>query len=522
MSILPTSTKPTRPQLIFAALFILALLPRLAIVASPIETQLQKTLPDDAYYYFLTAQNILDGNPPSVDGINASNGWHPLWMLVNLVVFSLDTNNPDTPIRVLLVVAVLLDSLVAAFLFWIIRHHLSESASIIAGLIYALNSMPLLHAVNGLETSLSSLTILLAWWSALYLLEQVSLKRAVTLGIAFGLCFLARTDTAVILVCLGVYLAWKLFPRLAPLGAATLVALIVVSPWFIWNQATFGNPIVQVSSLATPWSLQAHFEYHHPDLPIWRLSLETFTAAGVWVRGDYFAAPPFVWIVLWLMAAVGLYQQFRKQPSHLLYLAMMLILGGAILVFIHALLRWFPRTWYFVVMAQSLSIGLACFWANLNSKAGRLATITGLLSLTILGGLLMWGKGYYEWQTSLQYSAALWLRDNSPPDTRLGAMNSGILGYYSERSTINLDGVVNPAAFEAMQENSMIDYMREEQIDLLIDTDYAINEQYTPFMGADFPQALHEVRILGEAYPRMGYVRAYEILPTDTPNPQGE
>ena len=37
---------------------------------------------DDAYYYFKVAQNISEGHGSTFDGINLTNGYHPLWMLV--------------------------------------------------------------------------------------------------------------------------------------------------------------------------------------------------------------------------------------------------------------------------------------------------------------------------------------------------------------------------------------------------------------------------------------------------------
>ncbi len=77
-----------RPLLIACLIFACAALPRLLIVAQPIPTQLDKTLPDDAYYYFLTARNAAEGRGASVDGINPSNGWHPLWMLANVPIFA--------------------------------------------------------------------------------------------------------------------------------------------------------------------------------------------------------------------------------------------------------------------------------------------------------------------------------------------------------------------------------------------------------------------------------------------------
>ena len=39
---------------------------------------------DDAYYYFKVAQNISEGHGSTFDGINRTNGYHPLWMAVHV------------------------------------------------------------------------------------------------------------------------------------------------------------------------------------------------------------------------------------------------------------------------------------------------------------------------------------------------------------------------------------------------------------------------------------------------------
>ena len=59
---------------------------------------------DDAYYYFKVAQNITEGRGISFDGINLTNGYHPLWLLVCIPVFYLARFDLILPLRVLLMV----------------------------------------------------------------------------------------------------------------------------------------------------------------------------------------------------------------------------------------------------------------------------------------------------------------------------------------------------------------------------------------------------------------------------------
>jgi hypothetical protein len=44
---------------------------------------------DDAFYYFGIARNVAHGHGSTFDGINLTNGYHPLWMLLAVPVFGL-------------------------------------------------------------------------------------------------------------------------------------------------------------------------------------------------------------------------------------------------------------------------------------------------------------------------------------------------------------------------------------------------------------------------------------------------
>ena len=254
-----------RPLLVAFLIFLVAALPRLAIVTQPMPVQLDKTLPDDAYYYFLTARNIAADRGPSVDGMNPSNGWHPLWMLINTAVFSGSYSDPDTPVRVALALGAVCDSFVAVCIYSALRRLQNESAAVIGALAYAVNVMPIFQSVNGLETGLAALMLALAWLSTLRLIRSPHAKIALLWGALFGLGFLARTDSALVLACLGIYTAWRLRRSFPLILIGGLAALIVVAPWLLWNQANFGSALDQVSSSAVPWTAHARLAAEQQD-----------------------------------------------------------------------------------------------------------------------------------------------------------------------------------------------------------------------------------------------------------------
>ena len=71
-----------------------------------------------------------------------------------------------------------------------------------------------------------------------------------------------------------------------------------------------------------------------------------------------------------------------------------------------------------------------------------------------------------------RYNAALWIAENSPPDTIFAAWNTGQLGFFSNRTFINLDGVINNVDYyERVLRGSipLTDYLSENKVDYIVD-----------------------------------------------------
>src|SRR5690349_15741295 len=71
---------------------------------------------DDAYYYFKVAQNISEGHGSTFDGINKTNGYHPLWMLICVPIFALARFDLILPLRMLFVISGALSAVTAILL----------------------------------------------------------------------------------------------------------------------------------------------------------------------------------------------------------------------------------------------------------------------------------------------------------------------------------------------------------------------------------------------------------------------
>ncbi len=130
---------------------------------------------DDAYYYFKVAQNITQGLGSTFDGINLTNGYHPLWMLICIPIFALARFDLILPLRILLMVMAIFNAATAVLIYRLVKNNLSHPVAIVTASFWAFNFH--IHAIVyelGLETPLAAFAIVLF----LYKLSQFEKRLA--------------------------------------------------------------------------------------------------------------------------------------------------------------------------------------------------------------------------------------------------------------------------------------------------------------------------------------------------------
>jgi len=117
---------------------------------------------DDAYYYFKVAQNITQGLGSTFDGINASNGYHPLWMIICIPIFALARFDLILPLRVLLMVIACFHAATSVLIFRLVKSNLSQAVGYLAAAFWAFDLY--IHGTvyeTGLETPLAAFAVVL-------------------------------------------------------------------------------------------------------------------------------------------------------------------------------------------------------------------------------------------------------------------------------------------------------------------------------------------------------------------------
>ena len=111
-----------------------------------------------------------------------------------------------------------------------------------------------------------------------------------------------------------------------------------------------------------------------------------------------------------------------------------------------------------------------------------IVVLAAIVAPQVERGIDWWDDGRYYWQPDT-LRAARWLRNETPEETRVAGFNAGVLAYYSERPTTNLDGVMNPDALEAIDERELLAYVEGLGVDFVVDYNSYIFLFFEPLWG---------------------------------------
>ena len=170
---------------------------------------------DDAYYYFKVAQNISEGHGSTFDGINKTNGYHPLWMFVCVPIFTLARFDLILPLRILFLLMNAFSLGTALLLYKLIGKVFIPAIGAIAALYWALNT-DIMNRIyqQGLETGIAAFFIVLFVYK-LYDFErswrnkQLVTKDLIILGvIGIGVIF-SRLDLIFFVAIVGIWVVFR-------------------------------------------------------------------------------------------------------------------------------------------------------------------------------------------------------------------------------------------------------------------------------------------------------------------------
>ncbi len=101
-----------------------------------------------------------------------------------------------------------------------------------------------------------------------------------------------------------------------------------------------------------------------------------------------------------------------------------------------------------------------------------------------------------------------------PADVRVAGFNSGILSYYGGHPTVNLDGVMNADAYDAIQKRRLAEYVRDQRVDVVVDFAAYVDGEFGAYWGADTSALLARRRVFaGAGRTDFDEYVIYDVLP---------
>ncbi len=228
------------PDLAFTAcLSFLALIPRLYVAIAWASEPVW-----DGHYYDFGAKRIADGFGYSDDiVVGGINRWHP-WCHYPVgysgflaILYKIFGYSP----HVATIANAVVGTLIVALTHRIAMRFLSKHRARLAAVLYAVNPASVIYSALVMTELVSTLGPMLVLWLALRDAKHHAWRGAVVSGIALGLASLVHPQAIILGPVIGLVITGKAalglrLKRSFGLGAcATVVALLVVSPWTVRN-----------------------------------------------------------------------------------------------------------------------------------------------------------------------------------------------------------------------------------------------------------------------------------------------
>ncbi|MFH0911869.1 MAG: hypothetical protein V1918_10240, partial [Planctomycetota bacterium] len=207
--------------------------------------------------------------------------------------------------------------------------------------------------------------------------------------------------------------------------------------------------------------------------------------------------PGFSGLLLLSLSAVFLPRARGDRPGLRLAGVILAYIGGVFCFY--SFYFWHIQAWYFhtPLMAFSILLGWAASrWTGRLGPAAAPLLIGGLsaiLAVAAMNGARHWRIGFYPWQ-AVFYDVAHDLGPRFGEGARFGAFNSGIYGYYSAAPVVNMDGLVNNRAFDAMRGGTLFDgFLRDFGIRFVVDQEMIVRQFWGLFGKGPMESTLRSV-----------------------------
>jgi hypothetical protein len=429
--------------------------------------QIVAFIPDDSFYFFKIAENIVAGRGVTFDGINPTNGFQPLWLFLLVPLYAIYHGSPETMTRIIVIIQALAMSGLIWLAYRAMRSIFSAGTALVGGTLFVFWVLP--KVCTGMESLILVMTILLAgyygWRAKVFSAAKPAAQ--FLFGIALGLIMLSRLDHVFIGVCTAVLCGILILRGRASRREAVMRALmigfggaIIVAPYLVYNAVQFGS-LVPISG------------HVKSTFPVPAINWETIRDLSRIKQAIVALSPAYL---IW-------YFSQRCKPAALeekrcyLRLALVVLAGGLLLHFAYTVLfvGVGVMSWYFVVynlfFALCVTELLETYSPQRTRAVARVIPWLCVAVITVTGGRRMHESFSTPLDTSAAvnfYETALWMKRHTTPTDIFAVADAGVIGYFSQRQVVNLDGVVNTMEYQKMlRDKNLNQYLLQNHVTYL-------------------------------------------------------
>jgi hypothetical protein len=469
------------------------------------------SIQDDSFYYFIPGWNASHGSGFTIGGEKTS-GFQPLYELL-LTLFGHFCDSIGSLVRLAinlngwlfaltaLIVGLSLGSLIQAALPGTRRSAVALSLNVAALSFVCLHTV-FFSSVTGKENALAALLLAALIWNVFVTSQGVS--RSLVVGLLCGLLLLTRIAPASIVyaaIAIALMQGWK--RKIVALSAC-------LTPVIIWGTFAYGYfghllPMSMLLKMDSPSHLSAYHSIRPALIYFWESVKFSSSASSRFLLLQLQARDAFrsTFQIMVMAIALGLSLLgllrclLARQPSRAVVALLLFDVAGVACNILFGAAQagrsddMYYTVWYVYDLPVLIAIncGFAVAWVQ--SEFGTLrfgwagTAALALAAVAYFADDVAWyqrlrpydaaddAKFAASWQIK-KFEVATWFRRNvSPanPNYRVAAYSTGALSFYLFDHVINLDGLANDSAGEAILSNgSSVGYAKRVRPDYLIET----------------------------------------------------
>lgn len=413
--------------------------------------RMQQWPTEDGYFMLTMGRNVALGHGLSVAGGEMpTNGTQPLTTFVWALGYLLVGPEREPGVVLAQVLQIIAAALCAWGIYRLALRVLGEAErwkAWLASAVWFASPVVMPHTMNCLETGFYACAA--TWVAWLFLHDEASWtrRRVVAFGALLGVCFWIRNDAAflILAICL-VDLVRGGRARLPRILGYGTVSVVVASPWLIFNYTQFGH-LMPVSGRAE--ALTGHLNI--AGVPI---VLAEYLSGFLAIPESMSQHPAIVGLASLFVIAFAAWlwrarASFTDGQRRFVSMVAIYVVGLSCFYGLYFGAAWFlPR--YFAPTSPFLVLASVSVFVGVWDRVERRPTVAGLAAVGMLAvmSVLAW-RQHARGDRHMHFQVVAWVDQHVAEDEWVGAIQTGTLGFFHDR-TINLDGKVNIAAYEAL------------------------------------------------------------------------